>query len=74
MSIKDKGVWMDFAENSVNLSSLEDVRYNLFSDLIGENLSPAQCEKKYKLPIDKLRKIIHKDSTVTTEQYQKWIK
>lgn len=73
MSIRDQGVCMGYAEDAIDLTSLEDVKYHLFSDLIGENLSPIHCEKKYKLPIDKLRKIVHKDSTVTKEQYAKWV-
>ena len=71
MSIRDQGVWMDASE-STNINSFKDVSYDLFADLIGENLTPAQCEKKYRLPIDKIRKIVHKDSTVTEEQFIEW--
>ncbi len=71
MSIKDQGVWIDKPEGT-DINSFKDVQYDLFADLIGENLTPKECVKKYRLPIEQIRKIVHKDSTVTEDQFLKW--
>ena len=73
MSIKDQGVWMR-SENDTDIDSFKDVGYDLFVDLIGENLTPEQCVKKYRLTIDQIRKIAHKDSVVTEGQFKLWRK
>ena len=71
MSIKDQGVWMD-ASGTTDINDFKNVKYDLFTDLIGENLTPGQCEKKYRLSISQIRKIAHKDSKVTESQFIRW--
>ena len=73
MSIKEQGVWME-VDGDTDINDFKHVQYDLFVDLIGENLTPDQCVKKYRLTIDQIRKIVHKDSVVTEVQFQLWRK
>lgn len=55
------------------MSRFKDVSYELFELVILKNISPKKLTKKFSLTEDQIRKIVHKDSTVTAEQYTKWI-
>ncbi len=71
--VKDQGIRIEKPEGT-DIDNFKIVQYNLFADLIGENLTPDQCVKKYRLPIDQIRKIMHKDSVVTEGQFKLWRK
>ena len=50
-------------------------QYDLFEAVVLANKAPTKVlMKRYNLTEKQIRKIIHKDSTVTEEQYLKWIK
>ena len=72
MSIRDQGIWIEAPEDNTDINSFKCVRYDLFADLVGENLTPAQCVNKYRLTIEQLRKIVHRLSKVTEEQFTNW--
>lgn len=72
-TIKEMGVWIEAPEGT-DINKFSSVQYDLFADLIGENLTIKQCVKKYRLTEDQIRKIVHKDSTITESQFLQWRK
>ena len=49
------------------------IKYDLFEKVVLFNTPPKKLTKKYNLTESQIRKIVHKDSTVTEEQYNKWV-
>lgn len=52
----------------------EDVSLELFDLVILGNTPPKRLTKKFGLTENQIRKIVQKDSTVTAEQYAKWVR